>query len=144
VSDVVEGIIKVMNAPLTAVSGEIFNLGDSRLNFPLSAVAEQIREVFPGTKVEYVDNMDRRNYRVSCDKVRNHIGFTCSTTLESGIRELRSVFEHGLIGDYTHVRYHNQRLLKDIGSPRNSNAVDSDIMAAFGAGLGRSLKVAGD
>jgi len=115
------------------VSGEIFNLGDTRLNFTLSAVAEKIKDSFPNTTVEHVENTDRRNYRVSCDKIRNYVGFKCATTLEGGISELRTAFENGLVDDYRNLRYHNQKLLQSRGSPRNTNQVDAGIMAAFGA-----------
>jgi nucleoside-diphosphate-sugar epimerase len=144
VSDVAEGIGCILNAPLNVVSGEIFNLGDTRLNFTLAAVAEKIRESFPNTIVENVENMDRRNYRVSCDKIRNHVGFTCATTLEDGILELRGTFERGLIDDYRNLRYHNQKLLQSLGSPRNVNLIDADIMAAFSHEPPLSRAVAGD
>jgi nucleoside-diphosphate-sugar epimerase len=133
VTDVAEGIATILTAPINVVSGETFNLGDTRLNLTLAAVAEKIQESFPNTTVEHVENTDRRNYRVSCDKVRNYVGFTCTTTLEDGILELRTAFERGLIDDYRSLRYHNQKLLQSRGSPRNANVVDAGIMAAFGA-----------
>src|ERR1700760_3306404 len=62
--DVARGFAAALNAPLERVSGQVFNLGDSRLNYKLAEVAAEIREVFPDTQVKYISNEDRRSYRV--------------------------------------------------------------------------------
>lgn len=131
VRDVARGIVRVLEAPTTAVSGEIFNLGDARLNYTLADLAEHIRAIFPGTRIEFVENTDRRNYRVAFDKVRDRVGFECSVSLEEGIRELKSVFEKGLVADYKAVAYHNQQFLQRIGSPLPERLIDAQLMAAF-------------
>jgi dTDP-D-glucose 4,6-dehydratase len=131
VRDVAGGIVRVLEAPAASVSGEIFNLGDSRLNYTLSAVAEHIRAIFPRTCVEYVENTDRRNYRVAFDKARNQVSFECAVSLEEGIQELKAVFEQGLVTDYRAVEYHNQRFLQRAGSPANERLIDAQVMAAF-------------
>lgn len=131
VRDVAGGIVRILEAPAGSVSGEIFNLGDSRLNHPLSEVAEHIRAAFPSTRVEYVENTDRRNYRVSFDKIRNQTGFECAVSLTEGIEELRAIFEQGLVTDYTAVEYHNQRFLQQAGTPVNERLIDAQVMAAF-------------
>ncbi len=132
VRDIAEGILTVLNAPLVLVSGQIFNLGDSRMNHTLSEVAEKIRKVFPNTRVERIDNTDRRNYRVSFMKIRNQLGYECRWSVEDGILELKWAFEEGKIADYTDVAYHNQRYLLTAGSPKNQDEVDARVMAAFG------------
>ena len=131
VQDVCEGIIRTLAAPIEVVSGEIFNLGSSRLNYTLACVAAQIRSVFPDTRVEYVDNADRRNYRVSFDKIRNRLAFDCPITLENGIREMKRVFENGLVKDYSAAQYHNQRFLESTGSPPHERSIDAQVIAAF-------------
>jgi len=131
VRDVAGGIVRILEAPAASVSGEIFNLGDSRLNYTLSAVAEHIRAVFPRTSVEHVENTDRRNYRVCFDKVRNQVSFECGVSLEEGIQELKVVFGQGLVTDYRAVEYHNQRFLQRAGSPANERMIDAQVMAAF-------------
>jgi nucleoside-diphosphate-sugar epimerase len=129
VRDVASGIASFLDQPLTSVRGQVFNLGDSRLNLTLSAVAEEIRRIFPDLSVEYVANSDRRNYRVCFNKVRTRAGFTCSITLEQGIRELKDVLERGVIGDYTHAQYNNQKLLTLRSHPGN-DAGDSTFSIA--------------
>jgi nucleoside-diphosphate-sugar epimerase/glycosyltransferase involved in cell wall biosynthesis len=133
VQEVAEGIIRVMDAPLGVVSGEIYNLGDSRLNFTLSQVANKVVAEYPTTQVKYVDNSDSRNYRVSFDKIRKHIGLECRMNLEDGIREIREALEHELISDYTDARYCNERFLKLVGRPAGKNEFAQQVMAALAA-----------
>jgi len=97
VDDVAEGIVKTFEAPVEAVSGEIFNLGDDRYNMTLAELAEKIRVLIPNTQVEHVENGDRRNYRVSFRKIRDCVGFTASRSLEDGILEIKEAFELGQI-----------------------------------------------
>ncbi|MCW5978476.1 MAG: NAD-dependent epimerase/dehydratase family protein [Bryobacteraceae bacterium] len=133
VRDLVEATAMVLEAPIAFVSGEIFNVGDSRMNHTLSDVGETIRRVFPDTAIENVDNSDRRNYRVNFDKLRHRLGFRARHSLEQGIRELKKAFDDGLILDYTDPRYHNQRFLKIAGSPAHKTDFDGLVMAAFSA-----------
>jgi nucleoside-diphosphate-sugar epimerase len=131
VHDVAAGFIKALNAPLPIVSGQIFNLGDTRLNYTLTQVAEKIREMFPDTRVQHIEDSDRRNYRVSFEKIHKHLGFSSSWQLEDGMRQLRQAFEDKEIADYTDTRYYNQKFLKIAGSPSRKAVLDEHLMAAF-------------
>src|SRR5215813_5758508 len=51
VEDVSEAVVRTLVAPIEAVSGEIFNVGDDRLNFTLGEIAEKIRQQIRGTRV---------------------------------------------------------------------------------------------
>ncbi len=131
VRDLVEATVRLLEAPTRLVRGEIFNIGDSRLNYTLSAVAEVIRSVVGNVRVEHVDNADRRNYRVNFDKLANRTGFRARYTLRDGVEELKKAFEQQLINDYCDLRYHNQRYLKAVGSPAHKHEADAMVMAAF-------------
>lgn len=131
VRDVVEAIVLALEAPVRVVGGEIFNVGDSRLNYTLQQVAETIRDVFPDTRVENVANSDLRNYRVNFDKVRSRLNFQAHYTMRNGIDELRTAFDERLIIDYKDLRYHNQRFLEVAGVVRNKADIDSLLMEAF-------------
>jgi nucleoside-diphosphate-sugar epimerase len=131
VRDLVEATVRVLEAPARLVSGEVFNVGDGRLNHTLTEVAAVIRDVFPDVRVEHVDNSDHRNYRVNFDKLLGRTGFRARYTLRDGVEEIRKAFDERLITDFTDLRYHNQRYLKAVGSPANKDEVDSDVMAAF-------------
>jgi nucleoside-diphosphate-sugar epimerase len=135
VSDVADGFIQVLNSPLELVGGEIYNLGDSRLNYTLSQVASVIQGLVPGTRVEKIENPDRRNYRVSFEKIRRELNFQCSVTLEQGIEDLKQALLSGQIPDYTDPLYHNQRFLKAAGRLASNEEIDTQVMAAFAAAL---------
>jgi len=50
VQDVANGICQVLSAPIDVVSGETYNLGDSRMNFTLGQLAEKVSAEFPATR----------------------------------------------------------------------------------------------
>jgi hypothetical protein len=78
-----------------------------------------------------MENSDRRNYRVSFDKIRHQLGFECSLGLNDGIQELRRAFEEKQVLDYRDALYYNQEFLKLLGSPSCKNELDDHVMAAF-------------
>jgi nucleoside-diphosphate-sugar epimerase len=129
--DVARGFASALDAPIEEVSGEIFNLGDSRLNYKLSEVAREVRQVFPATQVKYVANDDRRCYRVNFQKIRTALDFKCTVSLREGIEELRRALQDGLVSDYNDARYNNQKFLARAGLLTARNALDHGVMAAF-------------
>jgi nucleoside-diphosphate-sugar epimerase len=137
VDDVAEGIVTVLKAREDLVSGQIFNLGDSRLNYTLAGVADKIVEQFPHTRVEQVENAeDCRNYRVSFDKIKNQLGFKARLLLEDGISELKNALDEGTISDYRDTAYNNQLFLRDTGLMALKNAIDREMMTSLaGANL---------
>jgi len=131
VRDVTEAIVKVLAASPSITGGQIYNVGDSRSNYTLSQVAEKIRAHFPGTRVEHVENSDKRNYRVSFEKVKQQLGFERSIDLDEGIAELHEAFASGAVLDYADVRYHNQKFLQRSGILPPPHELDGEVMAAF-------------
>jgi nucleoside-diphosphate-sugar epimerase len=131
VRDLVEATLNVLEAPVKLVSGEIFNVGDSQMNYTLTDVSDIIHSIFPNVHIQNVDNSDLRNYRVNFDKLRHLTGFRARHSLRDGVEELRKAFDQGLITDYMDLRYHNQLYLKAIGSLGHKDAIDALVMAAF-------------
>jgi len=131
VADAAAAIVCVLEAPVALVGSQIYNVGDSRLNYTLTDVAAKLVKFFPNTRVEHVENSDRRNYRVSFEKIRGHLGFTCSKKLEDGIYEIKTAFESGQISDYAAALYSNVKYLKQHGSPLQTDALGSQVMAAL-------------
>ncbi len=131
VADAAAAIMRVLEAPVSLVGGQIYNVGDSRLNYTLTDVAAKLVKFFPNTRVEHVENSDRRSYRVSFDKIKGHLGFTCSKRLEDGIYEIKEAFESGQISDYGDAYYSNVKYLKQYGSPLQTDVLGSQVMAAL-------------
>ena len=109
VRDIGSAFCRVLEAPLGEVSGQIFNVGSNETNHQLADVAQTIRLVFPEVSVVYETNSDRRDYRVSFDKIRGLLGFECGTSLHRGILEVSHALERGSVRDYTEPIYHNHR-----------------------------------
>jgi nucleoside-diphosphate-sugar epimerase len=129
VRDLVQATVGVLETPVGLVSGEIFNVGDMRLNHTLTQVAEVIAGVYPNVRVERIDNLDRRNYRVNFQKLLDRTGFQARYTLREGIEELRRALDNRLITDYRDLRYHNQRYLQIVGTRERMDEFDASIMA---------------
>lgn len=129
--DIAEAVWLVLSAPIDAVRGEIFNVGDDRLNYTLDQIAHVIAREVPSTRVVREDNGDRRNYRVSFAKIRERLGFTASKSIEDGVREVRDAFAHGVINDYRSPQYSNILHIRERGRFDSGSAVSSKVMAAF-------------
>ncbi len=107
VDDISRAFRMALAKPVELVSGEIFNVGGEVMNFTLQELAHQIMAVEPDLDVEFVDNNDRRSYRVRFDKIRRTLGFQCHTSLRSGILGLKDAISRGLVPDYRDARYSN-------------------------------------
>jgi len=115
VEDVSKAILLFLEAPIEIIGGEIFNVGSNNMNYQISDIANKIKKIIPHVEIEYINNeKDQRNYRVSFDKIRNMIGFSCRKNLEDGIIEIKEALEDGLISDYKDSKYSNYALLKEL------------------------------
>jgi nucleoside-diphosphate-sugar epimerase len=95
VLDICEAVACVLSAPVEAVSGEIFNVGDEGQNYRVREIAGIVAEAFPGCAVTFgPSGGDNRSYRVSFEKIKRHLPeFRCRRDAATGARELRTVFE---------------------------------------------------
>jgi nucleoside-diphosphate-sugar epimerase len=113
VHDASRGFLACLEANnLDMISGEIFNAGSYGLNHRLSEVARMISEAVPTVEVEHVDNEDRRNYRVSFDKIHTRLGFVCEKTLEQGIREIAQMVRTSPINDFSGEMFNNRAMVR--------------------------------
>jgi nucleoside-diphosphate-sugar epimerase len=142
VQDVAQAVVEVFLAPLESVSGEIFNVGDDRLNYTLRQIAEKIRQQLPQTRVEYVENSDRRNYRVSFGKIHARIGFGAEFKVEDGIHGIIEAFRSGQISNYCQPAYNNSAFLRENGRVDPKDELDVKVMAAFASAASRSTQTA--
>ena len=93
--DIARAIIAVLQAPTEAIHNEIFNVGDTSHNYRVREIAETVGKVFPGCRVSFgPPSEDNRSYRVSFEKIRNHLpGFTCSWDARRGAEQLHNLFK---------------------------------------------------
>jgi nucleoside-diphosphate-sugar epimerase len=94
VRDAARAFCAMVDSPLEQIDRQIFNLGGNQLNHTLQDVAKLISDRFPGVQVDYstTDN-DKRDYRVSFDKLNATLGFVPSMSVADGISEMRAALE---------------------------------------------------
>ena len=90
------------------------------MNFRIADIGEKIKNIIPQVEVVNVRvEEDPRNYRVSFNKVKNKLGFTCKKSMEEGIIEIKNALEQGLISDYKAAQYSNISIIKEKGLEKN-------------------------
>jgi len=123
--DAARALIACLEASPEVVSGQIFNAGDNTLNHQLSDIADNIQEIMPHAQIEPVENQDRRNYRVSFDKIRGHLRFTCQWTLKDGIHEIHEMLTSGQVGDFTAEEFSNLATIRVMAQAANATGRSS-------------------
>jgi len=108
--DISRAFQAVLDAPLRAVSGEIFNVGDNRMNHRLNDVGEALCKIRPEVQVIHEQRPDARNYRVRFDKIEHALGFRSKISLTEGMREIEKMLLAGKVSGYQQPVYHNHRL----------------------------------
>jgi nucleoside-diphosphate-sugar epimerase len=111
VRDLARAIVMVLEARPEIVQSQIFNVGDTRLNMTIGQLGELVRRTaspYRDVRVQTQDGEeDRRNYRVSFEKIRSTLGFRADTMLEDGVREMVDALRAGTYGDFRDPIYSN-------------------------------------
>jgi nucleoside-diphosphate-sugar epimerase len=108
VGDVAKAFIKCLESSLEKVGHQIFNVGSNELNCQISDIGKMISDLLPGSRIERQrDLIDKRNYRVCFDKIRDTLDFTCDRTIQDGVSEISDAIHSGLIRDYRDARFSN-------------------------------------
>ena len=106
--DAARAVRAVLEAPLEAVSGEVFNVGNSGENYRKLDLVELITNILGRGTVSYVHkDEDPRDYKVAFEKVREVIGFETSWDVKRGIEEIVDALEAGRFGDPFDPRFSN-------------------------------------
>jgi len=108
VDDASEAYIKCLEAPIQKVKGQVFNVGSEEFNYRLIDVGETIK-TYISSKMEIVKKeVDKRNYLVSFDKIKNILGFHAVTGIVVGCHEIQKAN----FLDYKASKYSNVDYLK--------------------------------
>jgi nucleoside-diphosphate-sugar epimerase len=127
-ADICTAIRCVLEAPIAAVNGQIFNVGQNSENYRVREIAQIIAEVFPGCEVTTGKaTADNRSYRVAFDKIASKLpGFRCSWTTRQGAEELRDRFERIEFNKETY-EFRAFTRLKQIRHLLRTGQLDSDF-----------------
>lgn len=116
VSDAALAVLRALEADLPLVRGEIFNVGSNPQNYTIEGAAKVINALVPTAQlVDMGQDADRRNYRVSFDKITRVLGYHPEWTLEQGIRQVIDSIQTGMVRDYKDAKYSNVKYLKETG-----------------------------
>jgi nucleoside-diphosphate-sugar epimerase len=119
VDDAAEAVLKTLEAPLSLVGNQIFNVGSDHQNYTIQQAGEIIARLVPGAElVNEGSDTDTRDYRVSFSKLANTLGFTPQWSIEEGVKQVIEAIEAGRVKDYRDARHSNVKFLGDEGASR--------------------------
>lgn len=115
VKDASRAIGTVLNEETSITNKQIFNVGNSNLNFMIKDLVPVIQSYFKGSKVEHVENSkDNRSYRVSFKKFERICNFQALHGIEDGLKEIEEAVQTGKLKDLNDVNYYNLEVMKRI------------------------------
>ena len=125
IRDISRAMLCSIEAEASAVSAEIFNVGDSRGNYQVRDICNIIGEEIPGCEVVLGDQGgDNRNYRVDFTKINSKLpGFSCDWEVRSGVIELRDILDR-IAFDPSLLNSRNHRRLKQIQYLMQTGQID--------------------
>lgn len=105
VEDICRAYIAALYAPRELVHNQGFNVGTTTENYQIRELAELVREIVPGCRVDYAPDAgpDKRCYRVDCSRIARTLhGFKPQWTVRRGIEQLYQAYKAtGLrLGDF--------------------------------------------
>ncbi len=109
VADAAEAFALMVDAPIEIVGGQVFNVGSEDQNFRVADLARRVAAPFGARVEQHPPSLDDlRNYRVSFEKIRHHLGFRPARTVEDACAEVGALLGDGTI-DFQADRFHNHR-----------------------------------
>lgn len=96
IRDISAAFLAVLHAPIEKVHNEAFNVGRNEDNYQVRDIADMVKQIVPGSRVEYAEDAgpDKRCYRVDCSKIKNTLPeFNPQWNLRRGIVELYEAFQ---------------------------------------------------
>jgi nucleoside-diphosphate-sugar epimerase len=128
IRDIARAFLAALEAPRDKVHNQAFNIGSTAENYQIRQLAEIVAEVVPGCRLGFAEGAspDARNYRVSCDKAREVLGFQTEWTARAGAEELYDAYRRvGLtLAEFEGPRYQRLAHLRRLIA---SGAVDETL-----------------
>lgn len=96
IEDISRAFLAVLHAPCESVHNQAFNVGRNEDNYQIRDLAEMVKEVVPGSRVEYAEGAgpDKRCYRVDNSKIMRVLPeFQPQWTARRGIEQLYDAYK---------------------------------------------------
>jgi nucleoside-diphosphate-sugar epimerase len=132
VRDVAEAIRRALAAPMSAVRGQVINVGSNDNNLRIKNLAYRVRDRVPGTEIVMAPtDPDLRDYNVAFEKVNEVLGFRPARPIEEGIDEILAALRTGAV-DPDDRRWYTLRqytFLADVERTWNKIAMDGRVLS---------------
>jgi len=96
IADIARAFLSVLEAPRELVFNEAFNVGRDEDNFQIREIANMVKDIVPGSRVEYAEGAgpDKRCYRANFGKIKRVLPqFQPQWTVRWGIAELYEAYK---------------------------------------------------
>jgi len=121
VDDAARAVVLALEASLSVVGCQTFNVGCDDQNYTIANIAEMVHAQVSSARIVEADGEgDPRNYRVSFAKIRSLLGFTPQWTVDAGIRQVLEAIRDGHVRDYRDAKHSNVKVLTEEPSARLS------------------------
>ena len=112
IDDMVQLYVNSLNYPDDMIDGMIFNAGYE--NHAVMEIAEMVRGVIGSSvNIDVTETDDLRSYHISSERIRDHLGFTPSHSIDNAVEDLKTAFSGGLVpGSLTDEKYYNVKVMQ--------------------------------
>jgi nucleoside-diphosphate-sugar epimerase len=108
VQDAADAYVLCIEADISSVGNQVFNVGSDAQNYQIEDIAQIIARTLGGVDVQHDHkSLDVRDYRVNFKKASDVLGFQASDTVSAASRAIYSSLEQGLIPDPSQKIYYN-------------------------------------
>ena len=112
IDDMAQLYVNSLNYPDDMIDGMIFNAGYE--NHAVMEIAEMVRGVIGSSvNIDVTETDDLRSYHISSERIRDHLGFTPSHSIDNAVEDLKTAFSGGLVpGSLTDEKYYNVKVMQ--------------------------------
>lgn len=120
--DYCRAVIELINADISKVKNEIFNIGHQNLKIAeIALIVKKIveKKFHDKGSIEIVttDSDDKRSYHINSDKIKNILNFEPKYNVENAVEDLCDAFQKNLIpNSFDDINYFNVMKLKSINA----------------------------
>ena len=96
IKDLIKAYDIIVNAPISKVNGETFNVGFE--NKTIFELANTVKEVIgDDDKLKTIPPNDNRSYHISSQNIKKILGFESKFTINDAVKDLKQAFEKKLL-----------------------------------------------
>lgn len=108
INDAADSYIKVLEADINLIKGKIYNVGTELQNYKIKELAEIVSNTLNEININTIrSDVDRRNYKVSFEKIQKELSFIPKVKLEESIRDIFFKLKNNTIKNPKNKKYYN-------------------------------------